>query len=375
MPKVNWSDFHAQHQQRKTKQKLLDKKRGKKGDAFKPSPWAERLKYFKLGEEPTRLRIIPNGDDSIHYTYYSRWVKINGNSRNVISNSWNGERALPCVLYYYAAEEENPNLLASPNYCMTVLVLEDFFKIPKTSKTGNTYFVYERSRGTDARGRSLDPAEYENYDKVFGRKLHWSMWGSQRDKFMDSLEKLTDRCGGCQEGDIMVYAYECSSCGFELANHKKTPITEDVENSLRDSNTKCPDCDKVGKAASKYECVKQEGYGARAKWVKGCDNPSPVEVSSVDITVRAQEAGNSQLIEILDFEEQENLDLPEFMTTPFDFDYIFGSISLEDQARALGKENPFDDSAQGVIDNFFIASPDKEDQHSSAGYNIDDIPF
>lgn len=330
------------------------------------------MKYFKPTDEPTRIRIIPNKDGSLFYTYYSRWVKSRAGSRNVISNSWNGERSVPCVLYYYALEDEKPDMLASPNYAMTVLVLEEFYKIPKTAKSGNTYYVYERSKGTDPHGRSLDPPEYAEYEKVFGRKLHWSMWGSQKKQFEESLEALTEKCGNCRDGSLMVYAYSCPECGHSLGNHKENPIPEDREDLLRNTKITCPNCEMTVTAHREYECIKQEGYGRRAKWVPGCDRPTLVTPEGVDLTIVAKTVGKSTLVEVLEFDDQEDLDIPEFMHEPFDFDYFFGQMSLEDQARAMGRDNPFDDNAQKALDNFFVADADEEDEHSSPR---DSIPF
>lgn len=373
MTKVNWESFHKDHQKRK--QKLLSKKKNKGGgdSAFQPAPWAERMKYFKPTETPTRVRIILNKDGSQYYTYYSRWVKSGGGSRNVISNSWNGdpERNIPCALYYYALEEEKPELLASPNYSMTILVLEEFYKIPKTSKSGNTYFIYERSLGEDLHGRSLDPPECKDYEKIFGRKLHWSMWGTQKKQFDESLGELTEKCGHCKEGSLMVFAYTCPKCDHEIANHKVSPIEGEEEDILRNTDIVCPKCDEGIRAESQFECIKQEGYGRRAKWVPGCDNPVAVEPCTIDLTIKCTEVGKNRLIEILEFDNQEEIDLPGYMFEPFDFDRFFGQMSLEEQARCMNRENPFDDNAQSVVDKFFMTDPDKEDEHSSPR----EIPF
>ena len=224
--------------------------------------------------------------------------------------------------------------------------------------------MYERSKGTDPHGRSLDPPEYANYEKVFGRKLHWSMWGSQKKQFDEALEALTEKCGNCREGNLMVHAYSCPECGETMADHKVKQIPEQEEDLYRNTDVVCPHCDATARASKVYECIKQEGYGRRAKWVPGCDKPTLITPEGVDLTIIAKKAGTSQLIEILEFDEKEDLDVPSYMLEPWDFDYFFGQMSLEDQARAMNRENPFDEKAQGVVDNYFVTASDKEDEHS-----------
>lgn len=374
---VSWKDFKKGHAERK--KRMLQQKNafsGSQQDSYKPPAWKQRMNYFRPDETPTRIRLIPQADGSLWYNYQSRWVSTKAGKRNIYSNSWNGERDVPCVLYYYALEDSNPELLSSPSYALTVLILEEFYKVPKKSKKGNEYFEYVRSKGVDMHGRSLDPPEYKDYEKVFGQKKHWSFWGKTKKRFEEELERVSETCANCGEGVLSVYAYTCPDCGEEIANHKVSPINEDREDILRNSEVDCPSCDAHVRATKNYECVKQEGLGSKARWVKGCHQPIMALPSEMDLIVASEQAGNTSLIKILGCETQDDVDVPNYMTEPFEFNEFFGKMDLDEQARAMGRENPFDRDAQRLVDDFFVAGADEEDDYSSPKFDDeDDYPF
>ena len=377
--KVDFAEF--QRMQGEKRKRLDEKSRkptrsGGGGDnrSFEIPAWKHRQEYFKPSQEPTRIRIIPDEKGKLWYPYMNKWVATAKGKRNIISNSWNGDRAIPCVLDYYAIEDENPDLRATEQMVTTVVVLENHYKVPKTSKAGNEYFVYERSLGTDKHGRSLDPAELQKNEKVFGRKLHWSMWPTQQRNFMNTLHGLEDKCANCarghREGEISVFAYDCPDCGKTIADHRTETLEHETEQTLRNQNVVCPHCDNSVLAAQQFECVAQETHGG--SWVKGCDSPERISLDEpLDLVIRAVPAGRSVAIEVLEWgqanETAAALKVPEWMLKPFEFDTFFGKMDLQEQADAMGRDMPFEESAQVLVDRFFEAKPDEEDD--------DTIPF
>jgi len=375
MSKVDYAEF--QKMQAEKRQRLLNKTKqanrpsgggGNKSGGYEVPAWKKRQEYFKPGTEPTKIRLIPNDKGELWYPYMSKWVSTAKGKRNIISNAWNGDRDMPCVLYYYAVENENADYLASEQMVTTVLVLEDYYKIPKTSAKGNEYHVYEKSLGTDKHGRTLDPAEYQSYEKSFGRKLHWSMWPSQQRNFMNTLLSLVDKCANCKDGEISVYAYGCPQCGGTIADHREEPIDRESEQVLRTQSVVCPHCEATVVAEQQYECVKQDGYGG--DWVEGCGSPIRISLDEpLDLVIRAVPAGRSVAIEVLEFgpASDDGKSIPDWMTKPFEFDSFFGKMDLADQANSMGLPMPFEESAQALVDQFFEAQADEEDD--------DSIPF
>jgi len=118
-----------------------------------------------------------------------------------------------------------------------------------------------------------------------------------------------------------------------------------------------------------YECVKQDSY--KGAWVPGCGNPFKISLDEpLDLVIRAVPAGKTTAIEVLNFGPAGlslTETLPEHLTEPYEFDEFFGKMDLEDQAIAMDMEMPFERNAQNLVDKFFTADPNEEDD--------DSIPF
>jgi hypothetical protein len=356
--------------QRERRAALLASKSGKSSGGFNSAipPFRLRRQYWRPDGMPTRLRISPQPSGDLFYEYYSAWVSTSRGLRTVVSNSWNGQRALPCVLDYYALQDENAQMIASPNHVMTITILEEFFKVPKTNKKGYEYFEYVRVLGQDRFNRSLDPDELQSCDQVFGRRLHWSLWDSQKRQFMEALDAALATCGGCNEGELSTYGYSCPTCTTVLANHKESPISERDEVKFSQGRVHCPQCNTDVKAAPEVDCVVKSGYGPAATYNPGCTSPVLRSASEVDLIVKSVPAGKGSTIEIVGVEPHDNdRSLPDWLTAPYEFDLFFGRQALDDQAFVLGRDNPFDVGDQSNLEAYFQTDPNAEDH--------DSIPF
>lgn len=380
--KINYNDEFKKLQAEQRKRLLQANKpkpkfgggSGGGGSDYERPAWRDRMEYFRPTSTPTRIRLIPESTGNGWYNYRSKWIQTPKGKRQIIANYWGdghgdfAERDLPCCLNYYALKNSNGDWLAlDEKLVVTTCVLEDHYKVPKTSKAGREYHVYERSMGVDKHGRSMDPVEYQSYDKVFGRKLHWSMSPWQHKNFMNTLLGLTDKCANCGDGEISVYAYDCAACGGTIADHREDEIDRDTEHTLQNSAVECPHCGNHGKAIQQYECVKQDGY--KGEWVEGCGNAKRLDLSQpFDLVIRAVPAGKGQAIEVLKFgPADDSIDVKDWMTKPFEFDKFFGKMDLDEQATIMGVENPFDAASQNALEEFFLTKHDEEDE--------DSIPF
>ena len=378
---ISFEQFHKQQKDSNIRSKMLAKKSNGRSNGKSPLPtetkrppaWKLRMRdnKFKPDESDTRIRIIPTSDKSTFYKYYAKWVTTpEGQKRQIVSNSWNGDRELPCVLYYYCAEEENENMWADEKCAVTVFVMEDFYKIPHTSSNGYEYFTYERVPAPDRNGRITHPSSaHAEYDIVFGRKLWWELWPSQKRHLLDKLSEVSNRCSSCSDGEISTYGYQCANCKVTLADHKSEEgITEDDEDALRNTAVECEECGTIAQALPLIECVAAKGYGSRRTYVAGCKTPAQLNWQGCDIIIRADQVGGRTAIQVVDFSKSEPLtEVKDWALEPFDFDYFLGKQELDDQAKSMGRKNPFDAGSQNLLDQYHEAGHDEEDD--------DSIPF
>ena len=84
--------------------------------------------------------------------------------------------------------------------------------------------------------------------------------------------------------------------------------------------------------------------------------------------------GNRVSYDVLSFEAESSslADLPDWMKRPMDFDYFLGRQDLDEQAKSIGKPNPFDESAQRELEKYFETKRDEEDQDSVPWKTEDD---
>lgn len=340
--------------------------------------WSMRMRYFNPGPTPTRIRLVPYRAGQLWFRYMSRWVKLTVNgkqvSRNVIGNSHNGELAVPDLLYYYMIENENPQLQASPSDVVTVAVLENYHQVKKgTSKKGRDYFDLVRCEGVDRFNVTKCKLCKDGSPVEFGNQNHWSFWPNARQQFSEQLALIPGRCSGCFKGEISVYGYACAKCDTELGNHFTGGIDPDLESALRTEPTKCPSCKETALAKHLIECVIRHGEGEAAQYSEGCKTPKRppegVEPWEYDLWVVEEKVGQASAIRIIKFAPPKD-DVPASLLQPFEFNDFFSHMSLDEQAKNLGRENVFGPEEQKAVDDFFAtppaqqAAPDEADAHS-----------
>lgn len=348
-----------------------------------------RQLFFSATALPTKIRIIPSTPatpdtpSKMWVRYYSKWVATTSNGktvkRNVIANSHNGERPVPDLLYYYMINLDKPELKASASDVVTVLVLENFHQIKAgETKGGRAYYNYSRCTSVPDRfGRPTHCDECaKGTPKKFGRKLHMTMWPSQREAFEAELLSLSSRCVGCNRGEISVYGYECAACKKTIASHYDGVISPDEEAALRESEVTCPHCGHTAAAVSMIECVIRHGEGDAATFTQGCTSPTlPEQVPNpwdYDLTVVEEVVGNGSRMVVTKFEPAQKYELEDGLETPFDF-LFFQYMTLEDQAKALGRKNVFDDKAQELLDAYF--APPEAPQAAPSEPDAQSIPW
>lgn len=350
---------------------------GRRGGATQP--WQYRMQQLFPSDEnfPAKMRIIRQPNGKRWYPYYSKWVQVHKNDgsgdvwkRMIISNAHNGLREIPCVLQYYCVTESNQNLLANEMFATTIVVLERFWKVQKESKNKKTFTVYVRVLGNDAKGRPLDPPAYrDSCEQVFGQRYYISMYPTQAERFQQELDDLQDMCGnpGCP-GEISVFKYTCPECQHVFADFSDETleaVTDERLIELQEGDVTCPSCNKDVVAEQGFQCVKKNEF--TSDYEAGCDNPIRIGPDDdLDLIVGVKAAGNGKVLFIKQFALAKDYgdELDASLLLPLPFDKFLGQMSLEDQARQMGRDNPYAPSEEALVQQFFETPPDQEDDDS-----------
>lgn len=310
------------------------------------------------------------------YGYQSRFVSIHtdrvdssGNKivqkRNIISNSHNGEKDIPCVLYYYCIEDENNELWARDQFATSVVVLENYHEVKKKAKSGKTYTVLAPCKGKDRFGNVQCQICDSGVPVVYGTQKHWSVWSTIKKSVDEQLAALSTRCVSCKQGEVSTFGYSCNACGEKLASHYDGRISDEDIEAYETAEVECPSCSHVGKADKMVECLRHLGDD---QYENGCDSPKtiPEGVNPWDCEVRVKfdKVGNATSVTIVDWRPHDASKLGGRFDKPMDLEYALGWMDLEDQAKAMGRVNPFDKGAQKALEDYFTAKPGEDDENS-----------
>lgn len=362
------NDFDSFYEQAKTTGAQLNSQRGGGGGGRngRPPAFSMRYKTARLSETPTRLRLVPLNPDEPFFLYYQRWVEQGARRTPVISNSHNGAKKVPDLVYYQSITQEDPKMLAAPAYAMTVIVLEDFHKTKVPDKNGKKdkngalrmYDQLERCKGVDRFGKSKCEYCRDNVPKQFGDQQYISVSGAQKDALLEMLTALDNRCAGCFEGEIAEYAYECPECNHCFIDRYKDAVDENALQELLSTEQECPKCKKTVWVSALIECQKKRGN----EFVPGCKEPIQLPHTDdlygydIALSVKKGSPGVAPIWTITGFAEQKDYGMPHAMTSPMDFDYFLSHMTLEEQSRVLGVANPWGQAAEEAVTAFFARS-------------------
>lgn len=341
------------------KQKDREKFGGGGGGGKRPPAFSLRMRYGIPNEEIEKCRFIPFNKDQKFYKYYKTWIKVGNKPRTAICNCEQMEKPVPCVPCHYVAEDDRQDFIPKPSNAITRLHLSDFHKVMvKNPKTGKEYPKYVKCKGVDRFGNSQCEHCDNGVEKSFGRRDHISLSNKQMRQFLEALEDLSEKCGGCGEGELSTWGYSCPECGGVLASHKEAKISEEEEDMFRNHEITCPHCEKENiKAVPEVECVVSKISNGVQTYVAGCDDPKPVDPWAVDVFISKKD-GSFQIHGWSHPDDPEGME--DYKKKPFDFDYFFGGQDLSEQARALSISNPFSEEDQKILEEYWNAPNEEE---------------
>lgn len=367
MANVDWKTWNKRN---KNKRSQMEKK-SRKGNG--PPMWTFRMQYLKTQPGQELWMHFQKYKGETFTEFYSRFVEVyddNGNSRkrNIMSNSHNGERDVPCVLWFYCVEDENESFFANQNFAASVVVMEDYHEIQKKSAKGSKYTTLVACGGKDRFGRPNCELCDNGVKKVYGERKYWSMWPSAKKDIEEQLDAISHRCGNCGTGELSVFAFQCAECDHMLANQYDEQISDDDEDRLLHEEVTCPKCGHKAKAKQIFECAKRVGID---DWEKGCDDPKSVDfgeggfdVANFDFRIAWEKVGNYTKARITDFRPHDPSLLRDDISEPMDIDLFLSQMALDEQADMLNKKNPFPKEADKALQDFFIAKANEKDSDS-----------
>ena len=356
--KMSYEEFLRRHNANQAKIKEL-----RDQPNFQISPFVLRLRTLRLSEHPRWTRLIPYSKKKAWWSFYQAWLEVSGKKRPVLCNCERGALALPCLPCHKASQKEDPKMLPSQRDAITALVLEHFHKITRTSKAGKEFSVYEPCMGTDVRGRSVCEHCDNDIDKIYTNKYYWPMGYKHKLQLEKQLDEIKGKCENCKNGTIEPYAYACEKCGSVIFSHEEHDLSREDEKVLREADdVACPECGHTGKVQELIECLVTEGYGSTMTVEKGCDNPTPIEdIWSLDFALKTVgESGQSSVV-IADWRVGDNTDLKDWQLEPMDFPYFLQYMDLDEQAKAMGCENPFSEELQQVLEDHYKGTNDEDE--------------
>ncbi len=351
------------------------------------------MQYIDPPESGVFGRLIPCNPDEAFHTFCERWTeRPDGTRRPVIGNSRNNELPVPDLVYYLAAEYDDPKLLARTMHAITFVVLDWYHNVPRAGKPGKDgkarfYDEFVRCAGKDRHGRSRCSicaseeqqrlAGKEVKPRVFGQAKYLKLSNQQRDQLLDELDSLKKRCASCGVGEVATFRYDCPECKSVLLNRYDTPDVSDEDlDLLENGSLECPDCHKEIRAEKVLECTRHIGEAYKP----GCSNPTklPPETGLFDVDIML--ACTKYEFHILEFSPQRQFEhLPANLNEPLPLYDFLSYMTLKEQAEAMGIVNPFGEDEERELEAYFAKNaPSRTATPSSAGAeeaDPDSIPW
>lgn len=371
---------------------------------FKRPRWAIRMDdRWDFRKQPFPVRVIfhRQPDGKIFFPFYEAWITTARGQRPVISNSHDGAHDVPDLLDYYMVQEDNDELKPQLNYAVSMTVLETFHVV-KTKRKKNDKEYEDTKYELCTADPSNPQARCEHCDNgvetTFGRRVYFKVWPRQRTELITSLEKYGTMCSACGEGQVATTAYLCPNCEEPFITAEDEPNglisldnIEYYEGDFSEDPQTCPHCKAEWTHATAIEeCrIAKKGRDRRSiTWKEGCDDPTPMEPVDGEIVLGVVKAGRSTIPvieEVLTRSAEALEDLDKYKLEGHDLFELYGWEELDDQARNLGRENPWkgDNVVNGILEAHVKEqmakrsshTEDYDDNDEGDGHDVEEPPY
>lgn len=231
-----------------------------------------------------------------------------------------------------------------PLYGWSLIHLDFFYMIPAMDKDDHPLVYKEESKwhkkGDPIMNRVLcSDAEEEDpkirkagYDKVFGKRMHWSIGGNHMQALTAKTYDLEKECT-CG-GKIEVPLWTCAGCDrdvIDLSIDDNGTWTKKRVLEVTGQPFECKKCGATEFLTPNYDC-------------DSCKDPDPLRLWDVDLEVRRQGEGtSSQLIVGRHTACKVDDRVKDLIPTRDDLHRVFAGDGHDYQAKHLRVKNPFKD--------------------------------
>jgi hypothetical protein len=175
----------------------------------------------------------------------------------------------------------------------------------------------------------------DKIDKVFGKKVHWSLGSGFLELLGGTVADIAQDCKNCGAGRLETVGWECESCGHMAVDETDSSMSDEEINALTCHPYKCN-----AKDPDTGEVCDHRGYLAKLTECDNCQDPEPTSLFDVDIEVKKVGEAPKVTIQIPRWTLTELDESLLKMAEPYKFDRIFSGDPLDKQAEFLKVKNP-----------------------------------
>ena len=311
--------------------------------------WGNRWSPPK--DTPTNFRLMPGGYSNIdggeaEYFMYVEHFATRANRGFICSRTWaiegsdlvsTGGKCLACREIEDGAKDIGTTL----KHVFNGLHLAYYHLVPQFEDNGKPKMKDEYNEAGQKTGKQVQ-VKYkepclgrrcdlckEKVEKVFGKKVHWSMGSGHLEAFTGFIVEVEKQC--VCGGDLEPILYECGNCAHAFIDMETTDLDDAQLNDRICEEEKCPKCGHFGLMLEQFECSSES-----------CEDPEPTSIFDVDLSIKRHGEGTNSTVQVVSFKRKElSEDLITLYREPYKFDQIFTGDPLDIQAKILRVDNPY----------------------------------
>lgn len=318
---------------------------GGKGGKAMPI-WKQRQMQVKLNENPVWVHLF-RGDYSGRpfFKYFSVWLANKQNQkRQVFCNCAAEKKKVPCVLCYYRKKEENSDYSPRVKILINAMIMEDFHWVERSNDAGAKWREPVQCQGKDKLGRPQCEYCGKGLDKSFGLRRFLALGPGYWRDFKSVISRVRTVCKSCG-GSLLPSKYVCGECNTLFADLDKHTVTAKRRKYFDEEKIACPNCGRVAKAKATYGCYNIVDADDPDSIEPGCDNPVPCSIFDMPLRLKVSSDKNSSSLICVNKDSQWKYKPMDSSVAeqakPYDFEELFGSMPLDEQAKLLGRDNPY----------------------------------
>lgn len=272
------------------------------------------------------------------------------NGMVVHSNSRNGRRAVPDLLYHYK-EEDPENIKIRSNYAHTIVVNGAFHMEKRTAASGNSYEVPERCTGARCdKCRTGVPI-------VDGIPMAYSPGWGHWNNLAQINERISEVCVNCRKGVCVPLIYqcpreECQHLIYDLCEVSEAEALDVYRGICRDLVSKdsptpgyiaCPGCAEAIIPEEILDCrnITFSVRGDVTEVAAGCGNPARMTIFDCEVQLAKSSAEKTADLVMVTFDPTSELTPDQIeRAQPNDFMELT-DLTPERQAEKMKRPNVF----------------------------------